>query len=92
MSVSFALWKLCIISRFEINVTSSKFAALKSHLPHVKDVVSKKLLSGNSESILKEFCSESNFLEEQADFHIEIILLFIRQNTIPYGQRHYECL
>ena len=22
----------------------------------------------------------------------EIILLFIRQNTIPYGQRHYQCL
>ena len=22
----------------------------------------------------------------------EIILLFIRQNTIPYGQRDYQCL
>ena len=22
----------------------------------------------------------------------EKILMFIRQNTIPYGQRHYQCL
>ena len=69
------------LSRFEMKVANSKFATSKSHLPPVKNVGSKKLLPGNS--VLKVISWNNKPIFN------EIILLFIRQNTIPYGQRHY---
>ena len=69
----------------KLTVASSKFATLKSHLPHVKNVGSKKLLPRNSITTVISWKNKLTFSE--------IILLFIRQNTIPYGQRHMEfCL
>ena len=53
-------------------------------LPPVKNVGSEKLLPWNS--VLKEISWKNKLI------FTEIILLFIRQNTIAYGQRHYECL
>ena len=55
-----------------------------SHLPSAKNVGSKKLLPGNSVMKVISWKNKSIFTE--------INLLFIRQNTIPYGQRHYQCL
>ena len=45
---------------------------------------SRKLLSGNSVMKVISWKNKPIFTE--------IILLLIRQNTIPYGQRHYQCL
>ena len=53
-------------------------------LPPVENVGSKKLLPANS---FMKFISWKNKL-----IFTEIILLFIRQNAIPYGLRHYQCL
>ena len=64
----------------KFTVASSKFATSKSHLPPIKNVGCKKLPPGNS---VPKVISWKNKL-----FFTEIILLFIRQNTIPYGQRH----
>ena len=66
----------------KLTVASSKFATLKkSHLLPVKNVGSKKLLTGNS--VVKVISLKTK------PIFTEIILVFISQNTIPYGQRHY---
>ena len=68
----------------KLTVASSKFATGKSHLPPVKNVVSKKLLPRNSVMKVISWKNKPIFTE--------ITLPVIRQNTIPCGQRHYECL
>ena len=68
----------------KLTIASSKFATGKSHLPPVENVVSKKLLPLNSVMKVISWKNKPNFTE--------ITLLAIRQNTIPCGQRHYECL
>ena len=68
-------------SKLIVHVASSKFATSKSHLPPIKRVGRKKLLPGNS--VLKVISWKNK------PIFTEIILLCIRQNTIPYGQRHY---
>ena len=68
----------------KLTVASSKFATSKSHLLPVKNVGSKKLLPGNF--VLKVISWKHK------PIFIEIILVFIRQNTISYGQRYYQCL
>ena len=64
----------------EFYINSSKFATGTSHLPPVKNVGSERLLHGN---FVMKVISWKN-----KPIFTEIILLFIRQNTIPYGQRH----
>ena len=63
-----------IACRVRVPVASSKFAPLKSHLQPVKKLGSKKLLPGNS---VKKVISWPN-----KPIFTEIVLLFIRQNTI----------
>ena len=71
-----------VCTGFKIN--SSKFATGKSHLLPAKNVGSKKLLPGNS--VIKVISWKNK------PIFTEITLPIIRQNTIPYGQRHYQCL
>ena len=68
----------------KLAVASSKSATWKSHLPPVINLGSKKLLPGNSVMKIISWKNKPIFTE--------IILLLIRQNKIPYGQRHYQCL
>ena len=70
------------IYQFSILFQGSKLAV--ANLPPVKNVGSKNSLPGNS--VMKII-----FWKKKLIF-TEIILLFIRQNTIPCGQRHYQCL
>ena len=68
----------------KLTVASSKFAIEKFHLPPVKHVGSKMLPPGNSVREVIFWNSKLIFTEK--------ILMFIRQNAIPYGQRHYQYL
>ena len=68
----------------KLTAASSKFAVGKNHLLLAKNVGSKKLLPKNS--VMKVISWKNN------PFFTEMTLLFKRQNTIPYGQMHYQCL
>ena len=61
----------------KLTEASSKYATSKSHLLPLKNVGSKKSLPGNSVLKVVSWKNKPIFLE--------IILIFIRQNTIPYG-------
>ena len=63
---------------FRLIEASSKFAIWKSNLPLVKNVGSKWLLSRNSLMKVISWKNKQSFTE--------LILLYIRQNTISYGQ------
>ena len=68
----------------KLTVASNKFATGKSHLLPAKNVSSKRLLPGNSVIQVITWKNKPIFTE--------IFLLLIRPHTIPYGQRHYQCL
>ena len=88
-----SLWQSCkcrsrqnqlCYQRSRLTVANSKFATGKSHSLPAKNVGSKRLLPGNS---VMNMISWKN-----KPVLTEITLPFIRQNTVPYGQRHYQCL
>ena len=68
----------------KLTVANSKICHLKIPFATCNNVGSKKLLPGN---FVMKVISWKNKL-----IFTEIILLFIGQNTISYGQRHYQCL